>query len=391
MDKVLLVARWEFMRNFKWKQELISYLVMVGIYAAIFAVQVWEQSSKQKVINLAVVGQIAFQLDDKFTLQSLDSGLTQTQIFEQIQALDLDGVLTAEKPDQFTLYALQQSGWQAELEKTLSDGHKDVLLGTMDISTEQLQKLQNPIEMTFVNQAEEVVGGSVQTLGMIAAILSAVAVFTSFGLSMTSVTQEKQHRVTEQLLTCMTHQQWVDGKALGLCLASLKSLLSTTIMMTLIFAGIALFSEDSSTMSNISWAVALQVLLFCTLGIFFWNYVFVGFSATIDDPNHSGKTGIMMLPMLPVMLVFMVMGEPNGEVAKVLSMVPLTSISFMPMRIASMDVPLWHVGLSLVFLLAGIYYVRLFASRIFRANITLFGKEPGWADIWRSMLKSDKA
>ena len=25
MDKVLLVARWEFMRNFKWKQELIGY------------------------------------------------------------------------------------------------------------------------------------------------------------------------------------------------------------------------------------------------------------------------------------------------------------------------------------------------------------------------------
>jgi ABC-2 type transport system permease protein len=40
-----------------------------------------------------------------------------------------------------------------------------------------------------------------------------------------------------------------------------------------------------------------------------------------------------------------------------------------------------------VLLLAGLYYVRLFATRIFRANITLFGKEPDWADIWRSMLK----
>jgi len=235
------------------------------------------------------------------------------------------------------------------------------------------------------------VGGNVKALGTIAAILSLLAVLTSFGLSMTSVTQEKQHRVTEQLLTCVTHQQWVDGKAIGLCLASLKSLLTTTILIMLGISGFALFSGENNVPNDIPWMVALQIFLFCTLGIFFWNYVFVGFSATIDDPNHSGKTGIMMLPMLPVSLVFMVLGEPNGEVAKILSLIPLTSISFMPMRIASMDVPFWQVGLSLLLLFAGIYYVRLFASRIFRTNITLFGKEPGWADIWRSMLKSDKA
>ncbi len=390
MDKILLVARWEFMRNFKWKQELVGYLIMVGIYAAIFAVQVWEQSSKQKVVHLAVIGQLQIELDSKFNLQSLNGPLNQAEIFEQIQALELDGVLKIEEKDSFSLYAAQQSSWQSELEVALANGHRETLLNAMAISAEQLEKLQKPISLTFVNQAEEIVGESVQVLGMIAAILSAVAVFTSFGLSMTSVTQEKQHRVTEQLLTCISHQQWVDGKALGLCLASLKSLFSTTLFMVIVMSGIAAFSDSNNIISDVSFAVAMQILLFCTLGIIFWNFVFVGFSATIDDPNHSGKTGMMMLPMLPVMMVFMVVGEPNGEVAKVLSMFPLTSISFMPMRIASMDVPLWHVGLSLVLLLVGIYYVRLFASRIFRANITLFGKEPGWADIWRSMLKSDK-
>lgn len=391
MDKVLLVARWEFMRNFKWKQELGAYLIMLGIFGAIFAVQTWEQSSKQTTINLAVIGELNQNLDEKFQLQSLTSGLEQAAVFEYIEANGLDGVLSVDKVDAFTLYAPQQSGWQVELKRTLAEGHQGVLLGAMDVSEKQLQKLQNPIQFTFFNQAEQLVGGNVKALGTIAAILSLLAVLTSFGLSMTSVTQEKQHRVTEQLLTCVTHQQWVDGKAIGLCLASLKSLLTTTILVMLGISGFALFSGENNVPGDIPWMVALQIFLFCTLGIFFWNYVFVGFSATIDDPNHSGKTGIMMLPMLPVTLVFMVLGEPNGEVAKILSLIPLTSISFMPMRIASMDVPFWQVGLSLVFLFAGIYYVRLFASRIFRANITMFGKEPGWGDIWRSMLKSDKA
>jgi len=389
MDKVLLVARWEFMRNFKWKQELIGYFLMLLIYAAIFAVQMWSQSSTQKTVNLAVIGQLQTQLNSKFVLSSLDTNLEEQQLFEKIAALSLDGILKVGQSGEFTLYISQQSVWQQELEQALIADQKDILLRAMDISPEQLEKLQNPISMTLVNQAEEVVGSSVKVLGLLAAILSAMAVFTSFGLSLTSVTQEKQHRITEQLLTCISHQQWVDGKALGLCLSSVKSLLTTCFMMAIVFTGIAVFSDGGGESMNVSATVVIQILIFCVLGVLFWNYVFVGFAATIDDPNHSGKTGLMLLPMLPVMLVFIVMGEPNGQVAKVLSLVPLTAISFMPMRIASMSVPVWQVGLSLVFLVVGVYYVRLFATRVFRANITLFGKEPDWADIWRSMLKSN--
>jgi ABC-2 type transport system permease protein len=389
MDKVLLVARWEFMRNFKWKQELIGYFLMLLIYAAIFAVQIWSQSSTQKTINLAIVGQLQTELSSKFVLSSIDDDIDEQYMFDKITELSLDGVLKVSQSDTFTLYISQQSEWQQELEDALVADQKELLLNAMDISSEHLEQLQNPISMTLVNQAEEVVGSSVKVLGLLASILSAMAVFTSFGLSLTSVTQEKQHRITEQLLTCISHQQWVDGKALGLCLSSIKSLLTTCLMMAIVFTGIAVFSDGGGENMNVSATVIMQILLFCVLGVLFWNYVFVGFAATIDDPNHSGKTGLMLLPMLPVMLVFIVMGEPNGQVAKVLSLVPLTSISFMPMRIASMSVPVWQVGLSLVFLLAGVYYVRLFATRVFRANITLFGKEPDWADIWRSMLKSD--
>lgn len=389
MEKILLVARWEFMRNFKWKQEIIGYLLMLLIYAAIFAVQMWSQTSSQKTVNLAVVGQLQTELNSKFVLSSIDINLSDQQIFEKITELSLDGVLKVNQPDEFTLYISQQSIWQEELEQALIADQKDLLLRAMDISPEQLEKLQNPISVSIVNQAEEVVGSSVKMLGILAAILSAMAVLTSFGLCLTSVTQEKQHRITEQLLTCISHQQWVDGKALGLCLSSMKSLFTTTFMMLVVFTGIAVFSDDGSQLIAVSMSVVMQILLFCVIGVLFWNYLFVGFAATIDDPNHSGKTGLMLLPMLPVMLVFMVMGEPNGQVAKVLSLVPLTSISFMPMRIASMDVPIWQIGLSLVFLIGGLYYVRLFATRIFRANITLFGKEPDWEDIWRSMLKNN--
>ena len=79
--------------------------------------------------------------------------------------------------------------------------------------------------------------------------------------------------------------------------------------MLLVFTGIAVFSDGAAANMQVTVSVVFQILLFCVLGVLFWNYVFVGFAATIDDPNHSGKTGLMLLPMLPVMLVFIVMGD----------------------------------------------------------------------------------
>ena len=142
MDKVLLVARWEFMRNFKWKQELIGYFLMLLIYAAIFAVQMWSQSSTQKTINIAVIGQLQTELNSKFVLSSLDTSVEEQQLFEKIAELSLDGILKVDQSDEFTLYIAQQSVWQQELEQALVAEQKDILLRAMDISPEQLKKLQ---------------------------------------------------------------------------------------------------------------------------------------------------------------------------------------------------------------------------------------------------------
>ena len=144
MDKVLLVARWEFMRNFKWKQEIIGYVLMLVIYAAIFAVQVWNQSSTQKVVNLAVIGELQTELSSKFVLSSMDGDLDQKQIFEQISELSLDGVLRINQSDEFTLYISQQSNWQQELESALIADQKDQLLNAMQISPQQLEKIAKP-------------------------------------------------------------------------------------------------------------------------------------------------------------------------------------------------------------------------------------------------------
>ncbi len=408
-QKTWLVAKWEFMRNFKLKQEIMGYLAMIAIYAVIFGVQIWDQASQKDEIAIGTINVTEqFEFPDDYRITSLQPADDVSQIFATMEDNALDAVLIqtaaeattkttaselnsdfSNRPE-FTLYALQQSKWQNELEQFLGLSVREQMLNDLNLDNEQFVQLQQPIEFNLVSKAEAEKGADTGVLGLMAAVLSMIAVFTSFGLCLVSVTQEKQQRVTEQLLTCLTHQQWVDGKAVGLCLSCLKSLLTTSLFALLAFVAIAAFTGGQNLLAGTSFTLVLGVLIFCGLGIALWNYIFVGFSATIDDINHSGKTSVMFLPSVPIILVFFLLDEPGGQVATVLSMVPFTAIAFMPMRMASMEVPISQIALSLVTLCLMIYIARMYAFRIFRANITLFGKEPTWGDIWRSMRSKPK-
>jgi len=372
-------------------------------------VQIWDQASQKDEIAIGTINVTEqFEFPDDYRITSLQPADDVSQIFATMEDNALDAVLIqtaaeattkttaselnsdfSNRPE-FTLYALQQSKWQNELEQFLGLSVREQMLNDLNLDNEQFVQLQQPIEFNLVSKAEAEKGADTGVLGLMAAVLSMIAVFTSFGLCLVSVTQEKQQRVTEQLLTCLTHQQWVDGKAVGLCLSCLKSLLTTSLFALLAFVAIAAFTGGQNLLAGTSFTLVLGVLIFCGLGIALWNYIFVGFSATIDDINHSGKTSVMFLPSVPIILVFFLLDEPGGQVATVLSMVPFTAIAFMPMRMASMEVPISQIALSLVTLCLMIYIARMYAFRIFRANITLFGKEPTWGDIWRSMRSKPK-
>lgn len=383
MNKVWIVAQWEFFKNLKLKQEIIGYVMMALIYAALAGVQVWQSEAQKAIVNLGVVGDIEAKLPDNIHVIPVSPQEDSLAYLNYLQQHELDGVLVS-KP-QWRLILPNTVSWSEQLIAALEVDAREKLLQKLNLDREQLDLLQHPMDVDIVNMAEQNVGADAEMLSILVAILTAMAVFNSFGLCMMSVTQEKQHRVTEQLLTCVNFQQWIDGKALGLCLSSLKSLITTMLFMIVIFTAISVLNRSSGFDLALSGTPIFSIATFCVLGIILWNYLFVGFSATIDDINHSGKTSIMFLPALPVMLVFMVLDDPAGDVARALSIFPLTSISFMPARLSSMDVPYWELGLSLLCLLITIWFVRLYATRIFRANITLFGKEPTWYQIWKSM------
>ena len=148
---------------------------------------------------------------------------------------------------------------------------------------------------------------------------------------------------------------------------------------------VAALSDKSG--SGLDWGIGtgLLSLIFVLLGTVLINALLAGFSATIDDPNHSSRSTVMLVPMLPIFLSFSVVSEPDSTLATVMSILPISSFAMMPARLLQTDVAVWEWLLSLVLLAAFVYWMRNVAGRLFAMGIQYYGKEPGWKEIWQAV------
>ena len=385
----LLVARWEFLRFFKWKQQLISYLLMLAIAGAVTLWSYFTDESRQQY-RIAVPQGYAIVNTEQFEFQrpsiSLEAQLSQMQQDESWHAVltEQDGVVQ--------IHTLSGKKWLAQLEQVLQQHYRKQAAAGMGLNAAQLALLEQPVEIN-TNYLDESYKGKDRPEKMIAMavlILLFIGLMTAFGYLLTSITGEKQQRVTEQLYAIVTPQQWMDGKVLGHSLSSLKAMLTSGLFMLLSYVVVSLFGGEGVNWALLDVSVLLWLIPFAALGVVLSASFMGAMAASIDDPNNSGKGAMMMLTWLPVVFTFFVLDSPTGWGMTVLSMVPLTSFVAMPVRLAMVDVAWWQPLLSLLFLLATVWWMRRVAGRVFMRGMQMYGKEPGWGDIMRWAL-SNKA
>ncbi|PYE31567.1 ABC-2 type transport system permease protein [Idiomarina fontislapidosi] len=391
-SKVSKIAWWEFRRFFKWKQELIS----IGLLVVIMAVSTgWGAISA--VFEEQYTGAIYFEqranpgeyeAPKDITLR--DAGSMEIEKWKTKLPEDLDVVVMVHPDNTATLRVHKRDDWQDELTDSLQSYLQQLRVAALDLTDEQRTTLDSKpdvaLDIAQVNTDEtaaEDEGSS--ELGMFLGIGISVGVFTGFGLMMMSITAEKQQRVTEQLLTIISPREWMDGKIVGITLHSLKAML----FIGLFFGAIALLAASFSDEGSVSFTIDLFVLVasfvFVMLGLLMINAMLAGFSATIDDPNHSSRSSFMFIPLLPIFLCFSVVDSPDGTLAQIMSILPVSSFMMMPARLAQTDVAWWQIGLSLALLVVSLVWMRNVAARLFAMGIQFYGKEPSWKDIWHAI------
>jgi ABC-2 type transport system permease protein len=391
----LEVARWEFRRLIKPKQLFVSFLITV--VAGVVGFGLARLANRQtKPATVAVIGDTRLGLSLRDTTpgsnrlrlvahepRSVDS------LRGEVAARRLDGLLLIADRDHAELVVARDPLWRSELESRLASARQAIMLRESGIDPDDLTRALAPVQVRTTFLATDRGGSRARAVAMIAAGLVLYGVFTASALMFVSVTGEKQLRVTEQVLSSISPQSWMDGKILGVAAATIVSMVTTLLAVIVFIVGrwIARGSVDLSALVS-SPSHLVMTLIFTVLGFAFWLAFLGGIAATVDDPNTSTRGPLLFVPAMFSTVAFMIVRHPDSLFARIMSIFPASASAVMPARLAVTDVPWWETTLSLVLLLGGAWMLRRAAGRIFAVAMLLYGKEPTWGEIRRLARKS---
>lgn len=392
-QSVWTVARWEFFRFFKWRDQLFGLLSLLLTSAIGFGVVKFVSSSNQ--IDLAVFGSnetLNLPEDSKFSIKSTGESLEQLRA--QLDARSLDGILLIKESSnddaelEMELVVRQQPGWVGKLQAVLNELKSQRALARSSILPEQLHAILSPqaLKITTTVRASASFGDRV-----LAVVMGSFMLLVSFiGLSffMVGITSEKQQRITEQIVAAISPQAWIDGKLIGLTGASFASV-ATLVLGGLMLAGLMWLADYEIPIPDAltRWDLLPLFAVLFLGGAMFWNCFYAAVSSIINDPNTSAKSGLLFVPMLPIAAGFMAIPKPDGNAMRILSLLPGSSSTAMPIRLLLGEVAWWEITICLLLLASGVWFLRIAAGRIFAAGIMLYGKEPTWIEVLRWAIK----
>ncbi len=378
------IAVFEFQRYFKWKQEIISIglmLLSLVLMSAWPLVKTWlDNNYKVALVSNASAPQIKGFSISQIPLDAADTAVAGLG--------DVWDLVVQVKNDTLVLTAESSASWQENITPELQNWLQKQRINQLPLTAEQKTIVNTLPETQLVflkkdsakqNKEQQMVSG-----GLL--ILLGIGVFSGFGFMFTAITTEKQQRVTEQLLTLISTKEWIDGKILGISLFCLKSMVTTGLFLYLMIQAVSLAKGKGMFILPITALELASALIFVSLGLLLINSFMAGFAATIDDPNHSSRSIVMFLPTVPLGVVFSAMDNAEGSLMQILSLFPLTSFAAMPMRMASVSVPWWEWIVSLLLLLATLFWLKNAASRVFELGIRMYGKEPEWSLLMKTFL-----
>lgn len=377
MNTILTVAAWEYNRFFKWKDVLkgLFWTVIVGALSFFGTTWLLSDSLETATVRVANYGPFAAE---SFVADGIDF------VGPDADTTDIDGTLIVKSLDEAELRIPSERAWSATIQTMLNELRTDAKRAEISLSEDVYVDIGKGIVLNRILTADEARPRSTKVIAAVSIFLVLIAVFMGFAYQFTAITGEKTQRITEQIVAAISPQTWMDGKILGISAIGVSYVVLYALVALGITFAVILFTGGSflNILTSIEPLIALQFLLFSVLGILMWNSFLAGVAATIDDPNSSQRSGLMMMPTLPILFAFLALANPDTGAVTFMSLFPLTSYAVMPAKMVLSSVAWWEPLLALILLAATAYLFRLAAGRVFRMGMMMTGKEPSYKEMW---------
>ena len=427
MNHLGLITKREFLNKVKNKSFILmtflSPLIMVGVISLVYYLT---QLNNDKVHTISVLDESKL-----FANEFVDTESTKYDLLESVD-LDTAKKIVQEAGNYGLLYIPQGDSIDAIADKIKFFSEESPSLMVMDRIEDKMEekarniKLKNSgLDPVAVNKLKVKINTNLETFegektskegsilklaaGGLAGYLLFMFIIIYGNMIMRSVIEEKTSRIIEVIISSVKPTQLLLGKIFGTTLAGITQFLTWVIVGGFLFVIIsAVFgidlagaqmeqqqevlnqaSQDGASVlfqeiANLPIANLVVMFVFFFIGGYLlYASLYAAIGAAVDNETDTQQ---FMLPIImPLMLAiyvgfFTVIENPHGTVSQVFSYIPFTSPVVMLMRIP-FGVPVWQQLLSLVLLFGTFFMTVLFAAKIYRVGILMYGKKPSYKEL----------
>ena len=222
------------------------------------------------------------------------------------------------------------------------------------------------------------------TIPLFLGVLLLTALLSASGYLVQTVATDKESKIVEVLLSSVAPEEMLAGKLLGLGAAGLVQFAAWSSMV--VFVALTVSAALAAVVS-IPWlAVVISPVVF-VLGYLFLGSLMLATAALGANAAESQKLtmGWAVLAIVPLMVLVILLEDPHGALAQVMTWIPFTTPLTVVIRLAvdPSGIAWWEVAGSIAVLITSIWLAIRIGARLFRVGFLLTGTRPPLADLWR--------
>ncbi len=224
---------------------------------------------------------------------------------------------------------------------------------------------------------------------IVAAVLFFITVMSVGGYMLRAVTDEKESRTMEVLMTTLSPEQLMGGKALGLLAVVLTQIGLWALTLTIgLVVGPLLIADFPKI--TIPWSMLLVSGLYYLPSLALISGMMIAIGATVSEERQGQQiSGILNLAFtFPMFFLMVIVGNPNHPFTIALSLFPTTAFVTMLLRWGFTTIPAWQLIVSWVLLTSTAFASIRFAAQVFRMGMLHYGQPLSLKSILTALRQS---
>jgi ABC-2 type transport system permease protein len=383
MKKIFAVIKREYLQIVKTKGFIISTVlapvIMIAFIAVPVLLSVKSTGEKKTIAVVDMTGQVFQEFDRTLAEYKMKDESRRYTVQEFRPTADISGLrsLLSQKvlANEFSAYIFIPdsilSGGEAEFVsqhvsdfdeiKRLSESLNRVVVG-LRLKKEGLdpQRVSDymkhvglkTIKVTPQGEKEDV-GGTFAMAYVLVLLIYMTLIFYG-SIILRGVIEEKSNRVVEVVLSSLKPFELMMGKILGIGAVGLTQYAVWALIgFVMSQYGMSMLTSLVPAASGIKFAIPPYIffyfVVFFILGYFLYGTLYAAVASTVNNEKEAQQMlmPITMFLVLPILLMTMVIKDPNGSTSVILSLIPFFAPIIMFMRICVLMPPAWQVALSI--------------------------------------------